>query len=234
MPSTHVTNLVTLSDDTKYNVDVGFGGEGPTAPVPLVHDQPQVNLGTQYVRLWRDYLPQQSNRSAQSNYWVYQIKNRPEDEWICVYAFAEYEAFEEDFQTMNWNCSTNPGSRMTYTVFTSKFLRRPVSEHSTTGLQHRAGADQEIYGKRVLVDGRVVKENTGGRSVEVEVLNNERERIEALSRWFGLTLTDVERDGISKWCTSLDADKKPGEYEVWHVVRGEKPSYEYKGLETAG
>jgi len=42
----HIANLVTLSDGTKWMIDVGFGGDGVTKLLPLVPVQITRNIGT--------------------------------------------------------------------------------------------------------------------------------------------------------------------------------------------
>lgn len=71
----HLVNIVTLTPTQRYALDVGFGGDGPTAPIPLCHDAPQTNLGSQEVRLLRDWIPAQVHRTEESKLWVYQYRN---------------------------------------------------------------------------------------------------------------------------------------------------------------
>ena len=49
----------------------------------------------------------------------------------------------------------------------------------------------------------VVKRNLGGRTEVVEVCWNEEERVRALERWFGVVLTEEEREGIRGLPTEL-------------------------------
>jgi arylamine N-acetyltransferase len=208
----HLVNIVTLSDSTKFAIDIGCGGDGPTAPVPLVHDRLQKNLGTQDIRLWRDWIPTQLRRTEASKLWIYECRNGVEKEWHAFYAFAETEAMEADFHNLNWYTGAHPESFQTYTCLVVKFLRR-------TG----DGGGEEIYGKRMLVDG-LVKENLGGRTKVVEECGAEEERVAALEKWFGITLTEEERKGIQGWPTELrgDGSAAAGEKrgEVWEVRRG--------------
>jgi arylamine N-acetyltransferase len=145
----HLVNIVHLSDGTKWALDVGCGGDGPTAPVQLVHDRPQTNLGSQDIRLWHDWIPTQLHRTEASKLWIYQCRNGPELEWHAFYAFAETEAMEADFHNLNWYTGAHPESFQTFTCIIVKFLRRTKED-----------GGEEIYGKRMLVDG-LVKENLG-------------------------------------------------------------------------
>jgi len=70
----HIVNIVTLSDGSRWTVDVGFGGDGATRPLPLVEGHVTRNLGTQDVRLVRDFIPEQTQRSdPERKLWIYQV-----------------------------------------------------------------------------------------------------------------------------------------------------------------
>ena len=209
----HVVSLVTLADGSKYHVDVGFGGDGPTAPLPLVEGQVHANLGTQEVRLVRDWIPTQTQRTEASRLWVYQYRNNngnnngngngSDASWISFYAFPELPEFlQPDLEMMNWWACHNPGFHQRRTALLIKFLRRPVVGEGNPTATGTEDQTQEIYGKRMLVNG-VVKENLGGRTRVVVECRTEDERIEALQRYFGITLTEEERLGIWGWATEL-------------------------------
>ena len=74
-----------------------------------------------------------------------------------------------------------------------KFLRRP---------NEKVPGDEEIYGKRMLVNG-TVKENLGGRTKVVQECKTEDERVEALKKWFGIELGQEEIEGIRGFQTEL-------------------------------
>lgn len=54
------------------------------------------NLGTQHVRLTRDWLPNQVFRVDSSRQWIYQYRNHETDPWNSYYAFGEYEFMHPD------------------------------------------------------------------------------------------------------------------------------------------
>lgn len=187
---THIVNLVTLADGSKYHLDVAFGGDGATRPMPLVHDVPQTNLGNQEIRLVRDWIPAQTLRVEESKLWIYQFRNSVTQEWNSYYAFGEDEAMEPDFEILNFWTSSR-GAFQAKGVVVVKFL----------GKEDERG-ERRVYGKRML-SGTVVKENLGGRTRVVEVCGSEGERVEALRKWFGITLTEEETGGIRGWQTEI-------------------------------
>ena len=50
-------------------------------------------------------------------------------------------------------------------------------------------------GKVMLINGEV-KRNLGGKTEVVKVCRSEEERIQFLREYFGITLTEEERDGV--------------------------------------
>lgn len=228
----HLVNIVALTDGTKYSIDAGFGGDGPTAPVPLVHDRPQTNLGQQQIRFVRDWIPNQLNRTEATKLWIYEYRNSEAQSWNAFYAFNDdTEAMEPDFHNLNWYTGSHPESFQTFTAIVVKFLRRPV----TTRTSSYQEGDQEIYGKRMLING-VVKENLGSKTSIVEDCKTEEERLVALEKWFGISFTEEEKSGIRGWETELKEEGSEGvleglgkRREVWEVRRGKDGRSEWKG-----
>ena len=48
---------MTLEDGTRWMVDVGFGGDGASKPIALAEGPITRNIGTQEIRLVRDWIP---------------------------------------------------------------------------------------------------------------------------------------------------------------------------------
>lgn len=195
----HIVIIVTLEDNTTWMVDVGFGGDGASKPMPLVEGQITHNMGTQEIRLVRDFLPEQSERQDPTRMsWIYQYRNGPEKPWNSNYGFSEVEFMHDDFDVISLYTSTHPSSFQTFMMVIVKFLRRANAD---------VPGEEEIYGKRMLVNG-TVKENLSGKTVVVQECLSEQERIGALKKWFGIALTDEEREGIRGHVTELN-------HELW-------------------
>ncbi|KAM0720142.1 hypothetical protein Q7P37_004278 [Cladosporium fusiforme] len=189
----HVVNIITFADGTKWMVDVGFGGDGATKPIPLIEGRVSHNMGTQENRLIKDHIPPQVNRRPETKMWIYQYRNSPEQPWNSFYAFYEAEFTEADYGVMNWYTGYSPESPQLSGVLVIKFLRR-----------HKADGDgeDEVFGKRMLVDD-VVKENLGGKTRIVQTCLDEYSRVAALRDWFDIELTEDEKEGIKGWQTEL-------------------------------
>ncbi|KAJ4169089.1 hypothetical protein NW754_011021 [Fusarium falciforme] len=193
----HIINIVTFPDGSKYHTDVAFGGDGATAPMPLINGLVHRNLGAQQIRLIRDWIPLQVHRSDESKVWIYQYRNHEDAEWNSFYSFPGIEFMDLDWGVVNWWINTHPSSHQRVNVLVIKFLRR-----SKEGKDGEPDGGYEIYGKRMLVNG-VVKENLGGRTRVVEELEGEDERLEALERYFGITLSEEEKEGIRGYVSDL-------------------------------
>ncbi|KAI1073639.1 cysteine proteinase [Whalleya microplaca] len=131
----HIVNIVTLNG-SKFHIDIGFGGDGATMPMPLIDGLIHQNIGTQQIRLVRDWISTRTKRTEETKLWIYQYHNDVDRDWNSFYAFPELESMPADWEVVNWYTSTHPKSLQTYTVLAIKFLRR-------TG----ASGEQEIFGK---------------------------------------------------------------------------------------
>lgn len=186
---THMALIVELDGEEcdKYVCDVAFGGDGPTAPMPLKVGPITKNLGSQEVRFARERVP----GSKRQEFWVYQYRNSAAKPWNSFYVFNDTEFLEVDFNVVNYFTS-QAGTFQNFTIMIVKFL---LGQDEKTG-------EGKIVGKVMLVNG-VVKRNTGGKTEVVQVCSTEAERISALKTWFGISLTDEEVSGIKGSVTEL-------------------------------
>lgn len=149
------------------------------------------NMGTQDARLTRDFMPGQMSRDPAHKMWQYQCRNAETLPWTTFYVFSDaVEWLVADFGLINCFTGVSMNSHAVTNVLMVKFLRRPVAADECGD-----GELQEVYGKRMLVNG-VVKENLGGRTQVVQECRSEADRVEALRKWFGVELTEEERLAI--------------------------------------
>lgn len=243
---------MTFADGRRYACDVSFGGDGPTKPLPLVDGLEHHNMGTQTIRLRRDFIPCQTLRSIPANIekmshseaasdsssldsnngarageveatanklWIYEYRNSSDSLWNAYYAFQHANEFTDpDMWVINEFAGGSPRSFQTTTVLVVKFLckSRPlsidgvtevngVSESSRDGDTSQSTHEPEIYGKLMAFDA-VVKLNEGGKTRTVRTCESEAERVEALQKWFGISLSSEEVKGIRGYKTEI----KPG------------------------
>ncbi|KAH8805675.1 arylamine N-acetyltransferase 1 [Xylogone sp. PMI_703] len=183
----HIVNIVTLSNGSKFMLDVAFGGDGPTLPLLLIPDQVHHNLGTQEVRLQYAHLPEAVDQTQK--FWIYQYRNGPTKEWNSFYSFPEMEFLHSDFENMNYFTSTSRDERnfQTKMPIIVKFLM---------------GDNGEVVGK-VALAGAEVKRNTGGKTELIKVCESENERVKAIKEIFGIELLDTEVSAIKGLVSAL-------------------------------
>lgn len=170
-------NIVTLPEG-QYLVDVGYGGDGPTIPLPLTAEKEIANIGTQKLRLLHGSMP--GLASGTKNLWTYQFRNDDSHPWKSANAFHEIEFFQGDFEVMSFYTSQSASCFLTSHLLVIKFLRE----------------GEKVYGKKVLEDAKV-KENEGGKSVLIQTCETEEERIQALRDHFDIkNLTEEEQSAI--------------------------------------
>ena len=181
----HVVNIVTLPVEAggasqRYMVDVGFGGDGPTRPLPLTSGAVTRNLGTQEIKLVNENIV--SNVDPGQKLWVYKIRNHGRDEWKDCYCFPELEFLPQDYEVMSYFVNNSPASWFTTTVVAVRMLLDEKGE--------------EVVGKEMLW-GAEVKRNMGGKTQLVKTCRTEEERIMVLRDVFGLVLSQEDRAGIA-------------------------------------
>ena len=169
-------------------IDVGFGGDCPTAPIPLIDSVGGArNLGDQYVRLKLHGSPQ--GKGPDAPLWVYQAQDGPEMAWKNFYCFSEIEFLPQDLEIMSFYASTHPESYLTRAVVALKYERE----------------GHDIKRKIILRDAEVTSQASrlGQDKERLHVLKTEAERVHVLASLFGLHLTPEEIDSIKGLPTEL-------------------------------
>jgi N-hydroxyarylamine O-acetyltransferase len=101
LPRTHMMLLVDV-EGVSWLADVGFGGDGPLTPVPLVAGQ-EVQQSSWRYRVVRE-----------NDLWVLQSAHSAG--WVDLYAFTLEPQFDVDFEMANYYVSTHPASRFVQTL----------------------------------------------------------------------------------------------------------------------
>ncbi|KAE8167364.1 hypothetical protein BDV40DRAFT_312665 [Aspergillus tamarii] len=184
----HMANIVRLSSGVRYHLDVGFGGDGPTSPIPLLSGAAIQNLGTQEVRLLYDNISKESQR--QQKHWIYQYRNSVDKEWNSFCCYPDLEFFQEDFEVINRFAAWEFLQRDL--IVAVKFIRRgeegEILQNQDLLARIPTEADEvDIEGKIMLVNNEV-KLNMGGRTRVIESLDTEVARMKALRKWFSICL----------------------------------------------
>ena len=89
--------LGVVVDGTPYLVDVGFGGQSPTAPLRLDIAAPQKTPHGSYR-----ITPMRER---------YLVEVQIENDWAPIYSFDLQPQLAGDYKVFNWFCATHPQSR---------------------------------------------------------------------------------------------------------------------------
>ncbi|KAI0023326.1 hypothetical protein F4780DRAFT_75811 [Xylariomycetidae sp. FL0641] len=201
----HCVNVVVIGDAQgerqRYLLDVGFGANGPVAPLLLQEDEeePAPHVPPAQVRLRREPIPQQVDQSRRV--WVYQQRVAPAAAWRPLYCFVDVEFLLEDIRGLNWSPWRDP---------TSFFTRKVVVSRFTTDAERDDDDDDDGPGGvgrgDVVVGGAIdgalilfedsLKWRRGGETVMEVKLESEGQRIDALRRYFGIELDEEDREAI--------------------------------------
>lgn len=174
---THCVNLVTI-DDTKYLCDVAFGGNGIINALALVSGAIVQNLTEEVCLI---YEPFKYSSRKEEKVWQYRYRIKPGDSWTYGYSFTEAEFFTSDLKAPNYWCSTHPDSWFTRRLICATIL---------------CNGDGDANGRMILND-KVLKRRLVGQGDEIMAeLSTEIDRIQALSRWFDINLTETEQSSI--------------------------------------
>lgn len=169
-------------------LDVGFGANGPIAPLPLTPNTISPHINPASMRLVNENIAE--NADPGQRLWIYQHRqsDRDGDGWMPQYCFTELEFLPVDYEMMNFYTSQSRQSWFTQVVVVVRFLID----------QDKSG----LIGTDIMMGGEVKRRVKG----ETEVLRNnvtEAERIKALEEIFGIRLGEAERRGIRRLVTEL-------------------------------
>lgn len=85
-------NIVKI-EGQRYLVDVGFGHEEPTRPLPLISGHTCQGIGLQSWKL--EYMKTTQHTDASQRTWVFSHRDSDEAAWIPGYSFTEIEFFQK-------------------------------------------------------------------------------------------------------------------------------------------
>ncbi|KAI0838514.1 arylamine N-acetyltransferase 3 [Hypoxylon sp. FL0890] len=201
----HCVNIV-IVDDTRYLVDVGFGANGPTTPFPVRHDapQPHIKTGSVRIRTVLEPIPQAVDQGQKM--WILQQRlqegppGHQDAEWMPLYCFVLFEFLLEDIRGMNLSPWKSPSSWFTQKVVVSRFTTTLEKGDLEGGEGPGAASDSaidegEIDGALILFQDMLKWRRSKETKFEVK-LQDEKQRVEALRKYFGIELDLEDREAI--------------------------------------
>ena len=167
-------------------MDVGFGNNCATAPLPLQEGATATSIAPSEMRLIKDSLAECIDKTQKP--WIYQTRKNADSPWVPNFCFSEVEFLPQDFGVMNFSVSQNPTS-----FFVQNFVcMRMIPD--TTG--------KEIIGQCIM-SGKEVKQRIKGQTEVLQVLQTEDDRVKALSKYFDMHLRKNEVEGIQGLTSQL-------------------------------
>ncbi|RJE19140.1 arylamine N-acetyltransferase 1, partial [Aspergillus sclerotialis] len=95
----HMNLIVTIAGQ-KYMIDVGFGRNTPTSPLPLQEHITATLISPGEMSLTKEPLAEFVGQTQRV--WVYRARNDPQSPWHPQYSFSEVEFLLEDFAMINF------------------------------------------------------------------------------------------------------------------------------------
>lgn len=195
-----------------FLVDTGFGATCPNQPLELDRSAPS---GSQILNV----PPEQASRIRWTTIpdvvdkgqrcWVYEIRHKQSAPWTPAYCFTETEFLPSDYQMMSFYTSNNRRSWFTYSIVCVKMLLGKADATTTTAAAKPDNDDDDDDDDDLVIVGDItlfnnqVKRRLYGVSEVVETLETEKQRVEALKTWLGVSLTEAESEGIKGMPTAL-------------------------------
>jgi arylamine N-acetyltransferase len=212
---THCLNIVTIGG-ARYTVDVGFGPNGTSRPCLFEADLVQDHILPGQMRLRHGLLPGTSERAG--HVWFYEHRTAGDAEWVPMYCFVDVEILPVDVRAMNWSpwLCTRTIFRKTImcVLFTSadqvdengklrgKTCSGPVPAADGEDRLNQTDEAGELDGVVIIIGNNMKWRRKGEKKME-KVFKDEGERLEALEQYFGIVLSQRDRDAILGTATEI-------------------------------
>lgn len=199
---THVVNLVTIAG-VRYLLDGGFGPQGPPRPVALEHGVQSYQIAPAQMRLMHEPIPEFLDQSQRV--WVYQQRRDEDSEWAPMYCFTDYEFTPTDIESMNYAPWLSKQSFFTHKVVAVRFATsKETNDGDGPGSPGEGALEGRIDGT-VTINQNVIKWRKGGKKIVELKFEREGDRIAALKNYFGIELSDEDRDAINGTASAVEA-----------------------------
>lgn len=165
--------ILVVLDQDRYLVDVGCGIYGPIKPLLLWSGYTTTGLTSQQLKLEFKRLAADATSPP---VWIYS-KREGDNDWEEIYAFADAEFFASDFAVLSY-----------YTMKVSTFTKRIMAQSIYQDSEGRTG--------RYSLLGDELWKEVGDCKGSIQKLETEKNRIEALEKYFKIFLNDEEKASI--------------------------------------
>lgn len=167
-------------------MDVGFGNNCATAPLPLREGAKATHIGASEMRLIRDSLIEFIDK--EQKVWIYQTRYNPTSVWVPNICFSDVEFLPQDFAMINFSVSQKRTSWFGQIFVCMRMIMDP--------------SEKQIIGQYVM-SGKEVKKRVHGQTEILQILHNEEGRVKALAKYFDMSLRQSEIQGIQGLTSEL-------------------------------
>lgn len=182
-------------------LDGGYGGNGPCRPIAVEAGKIVDHVHPAQMRLVYEAIPQHLDRSQKV--WICQHQYDENAEWMPIYCFVELEFTPEDMSVSNLAPGTSKTSCFTHKVVAVRFTTEVETyEGDFPGSPGEQELEGDIDGSITLSHDTLKWRRHGKKTIGLK-LENEQERLDALRKYFGITLSDEDKEAIQGTSTEL-------------------------------
>jgi len=174
-----------------YLVDTNFNQNASPFPVPLVHDQPAVDMHPRQRRMLHTPIPGWRDDQL---WWRLQLRDDADSPWMDVYCFTETEWLAVDFH-----------------VLISGLDRLGVGWFKSKVACYRVILEEDTPVGYLMIWQDELRRHYKGETQVLQKFYSESERVASLAEDFGLQLTDEEKASIM----GTDAELKEDEFDFY-------------------
>ncbi|EME45804.1 hypothetical protein DOTSEDRAFT_79667 [Dothistroma septosporum NZE10] len=199
---THCVNLVTIGGQ-KYLLDGGFGGNGPSCPVPLEENVVLEQVAPAEMRLIHEPIRENLNQSQKL--WIFQHRYSSSSDWVTCYSFPDLEFTPADLTAMNLAPSSSRHSFFTHKVVAVRFsTSAEINGPQGPGSPNEAALASPVDGA-ITLNHDVLKWRRRGQKVVEWTLKSEEERVQALEMYFGIEVGEEDVRAIEGTAAEVGA-----------------------------
>ena len=146
-----------------------------------------------------------NNLNRLQKVWIFQHRYDENSPWVPMYCFVDLEFTPEDIHSMNFQPWLDKTTIFTQKAVAVRFTtEKEVESEGGPGSPDEDALGREIDGSMTL-DHNVLKWRRHGKKAVELSLKTEQERVTALQKYFGIILSDEDREAIINTAAMIGA-----------------------------
>lgn len=198
---THVVNIIRIGK-TRYLADGGFGGQGPTYPLPLAIGVSRIQISPAEMRVVYEPIP--NNLDQSQRVWIYEHRLNQTSPWIPMYCFTDLEFTPEDVEAMNFEPWLDKQAFFTHKVVAVRFATsKEIDGADGPGSPGEDAFDDGEIDSSITINQNTLKWRRHGEKLVSITFETDQQRVDALRKYFGITLTEQDCEGIENTAAQI-------------------------------